>query len=104
MKKTTLITGFVGLTVLAAIVVSGAYVVQADTAKTDGLVAASATVPSSEAGLIAAKFIKQVNILDSINIKADAKVLESDEFKSLIDFSRPIPDEPVGRDNPFAPF
>lgn len=36
-------------------------------------------------------------------IDLDASIFENEYYNSLIDFSRPISVEPVGRDNPFAP-
>lgn len=51
--------------------------------------------------VLAAKFIRQVNLLN--NIKLDDGIFEDPAFRSLVDWSRPIPDEPAGRNNPFAP-
>jgi hypothetical protein len=36
-------------------------------------------------------------------IDLDTSIFEDEYYNSLIDFSRPISVEPVGRDNPFAP-
>ena len=42
-----------------------------------------------------------LNKINSLNI--DAKLFESAEYKSLVDYTIAIPDQPVGRPNPFAP-
>ena len=56
----------------------------------------------TEAGLIAAKFIKQISILNKVKI--DDSIFSDPTFMTLSDWSRPIPDEAAGRVNPFAPF
>ncbi|XKT75184.1 MAG: hypothetical protein ACJKSS_00105 [Patescibacteria group bacterium UBA2103] len=35
-------------------------------------------------------------------IDLDTSIFEDEYYSSLVDFSRPIAEEPVGRDNPFA--
>lgn len=42
-------------------------------------------------------------LLELKSLKFNPALFESNTFKSLKDFSRQIPDEPVGRPNPFAP-
>lgn len=37
------------------------------------------------------------------SIELDETIFNDPSFRSLINFSRPVPPEPVGRDNPFAP-
>lgn len=54
------------------------------------------------ASVIAAKFIKQINILNKVTLNDG--VFEDASFTSLIDKSEVIPDEEAGRANPFAPF
>ena len=53
------------------------------------------------ASLIAAKFIKQINILNKVTISN--QIFNDASFKSLVDMSKPIPEEDAGRPNPFAP-
>lgn len=36
-------------------------------------------------------------------IDLDTSIFDDEYYNSLVDFSRPISVEPVGRDNPFAP-
>lgn len=57
---------------------------------------------AGEADLLAAKFIRQFEIISRVRI--DTAVLNTPSFRSLVDFSRPIPEEQPGRANPFAPF
>lgn len=42
-------------------------------------------------------------LLELKSLKFNDALFESNTFRSLKDFSRQIPDEPVGRPNPFAP-
>ncbi len=42
-------------------------------------------------------------LIDMRNIRLDGAIFESDIYKSLQDFSKPIVPEPVGRTDPFAP-
>jgi hypothetical protein len=66
---------------------------------TNGLVASKAV--DTEAGVLASKFVKQVNIIRAVKI--DSEIFKNKNFQSLIDWSRPIPEEASGRENPFAP-
>lgn len=64
-----------------------------------GALTTSATDPQ----VVAAnqEFITLFSTLRRIDL--DTRIFESEYYQSLIDFSRPISVEPVGRDNPFAP-
>ncbi|OGG47951.1 hypothetical protein A3D66_01375 [Candidatus Kaiserbacteria bacterium RIFCSPHIGHO2_02_FULL_50_9] len=42
-------------------------------------------------------------LLQLQSIRLDPTVFNDPAFRSLRDFGQPIPDEPVGRPNPFAP-
>lgn len=55
----------------------------------------------SSADIIAQKFINQINILNSVKI--ETSIFNDASFQSFVDWSRPIPEEEKGRDNPFAP-
>ena len=66
-------------------------------AQTDLLVEESNT----ESSVIAQKFVNQINSLNSVELSAD--IFSNPVFQSLVDFSRPIPEESKGRNNPFAP-
>lgn len=50
---------------------------------------------------IGQQFFNQLLTLQ--NIRLDNQVFSDPRFQSLEDFSQPIPDEPQGRPNPFAP-
>lgn len=65
----------------------------------NGLVATKAI--DSEAGVLASKFVKKVNIIRAVKI--DSNIFKDRTFQSLVDWSRPIPEEASGRENPFAP-
>lgn len=54
-----------------------------------------------EAELASAQFIRQLNIIRSLELSN--AIFSDPRFESFVDFSRPVPDQPVGRDNPFAP-
>jgi hypothetical protein len=56
---------------------------------------------SSDSDVAAQKFVDQINILRMIHI--DKAIFASPLFRSLVDFSRPLPVEDSGRPNPFAP-
>ncbi len=57
---------------------------------------------ATEADMIAETFIRQFEIISSV--KLDTSIFESPVFRSLEDFSKPIPEEQRGRANPFAPY
>ena len=42
-------------------------------------------------------------LLQLREIRLDDNIFTNDTFVSLVDFSRPIQAQPIGRDNPFAP-
>ncbi len=56
---------------------------------------------NSKANSIGADILSALNQLDSL--KLDESVFEDASFKTLVNFSRPIQSQPVGRNNPFAP-
>lgn len=43
-------------------------------------------------------------LIELRSIKLDLSLFENPEFQSLTDFSQELVPEPVGRENPFAPF
>jgi hypothetical protein len=48
--------------------------------------------------------VEIIAMLDRLKaLKLDGKLLQSDQFKTLNDETHQIVDEPVGRNNPFAP-
>lgn len=49
----------------------------------------------------AERFIGEISLLDTVTL--DPAVFNDLAFKSLVDFSRPLPEEVKGRTNPFAP-
>ncbi len=56
---------------------------------------------NANANNIGAEILTALNQLDSL--KLDESVFEDGSFKTLINFSKPIQSQPVGRNNPFAP-
>jgi|GEM_PF-2247984 hypothetical protein len=100
-KNTILVTLLVIITLL--LVLPGIVRITSVDAQTEdttsGLVANKAL--DSEAGVLASKFVRQVNIIRAVKI--DSEIFKDKTFLSLIDWSRPIPEEASGRENPFAP-
>lgn len=58
-------------------------------------------VPNSDTSAVGAQVLSALNQLNRLNL--DAGIFSNPTFKSLKDFSRPLPTEPVGRINPFSP-
>lgn len=55
-------------------------------------------------GASAAMGADLLNLLKELQaIKLDSSIFQNSVFRSLKDFGQPIPPEPVGRANPFAP-
>lgn len=46
-------------------------------------------------------FIQRRTVLDSIEF--DTSIFDDERFRSFESFTEPVPDLPVGRENPFAP-
>ncbi len=61
----------------------------------------SSNAKSMNPTVIAARFVKQIAILSKVDINDE--IFNSEVFNSLVDSSRPIPEEASGRPNPFAP-
>ncbi len=57
----------------------------------------------SDDSQIAQKITAQLDRLDQLKSKLTNSVFSNSIFQSLIDYSQPLPDEPKGRANPFAP-
>jgi hypothetical protein len=92
MKNKSFVKSFLIVVTVLAIAGLGFLTVQAQ-----GLVETSNT----NADIIAQKFINQINVISSVRI--DDAIFSDATFRSLIDWSRPIPEEQKGRANPFAP-
>ena len=56
---------------------------------------------TSQAALESQEFLSRLRLLK--NIDMDDSIFSDERFRSLFDFREPLPREPVGRDNPFAP-
>jgi hypothetical protein len=52
---------------------------------------------------IAQKVNAQLEKLDQLKSKLNDDLFQTAVFQSLVDYSLPLPDEPKGRANPFAP-
>jgi len=76
------------LIIIGVLYLSSAY---ADTTPDDSL--------SSDT--ISAQIVSKISILNSVSLK-DA-MFKNPMFTSLVDYSRPLPDQEIGRNNPFAP-
>lgn len=58
-------------------------------------------VTIGEAKLASEQFIRELNELSKFEL-SDA-VFADPRFRSFVDFTKPVPPQPLGRDNPFAP-
>ena len=88
MKKTILI---IVVVIIGALYLSSAYA-QSDTS--NGAVSPDA---------ISAQIVSKINVLDSVNLNINGNLFKNPLFTSLQDHSRPLPDQEIGRNNPFAP-
>lgn len=52
---------------------------------------------------IAQKITAQLDRLEQLKNKLSGDLFSDPIFNSLVDYSQPLPDEPKGRANPFAP-
>lgn len=105
MKKNIIIIASLIIIIAAAMATQRTFTFKASSVRAEGLVTTTTASPlgdDAEASLIAAKFIKQIAILNKVKI--DDGIFSDPSFQSLEDWSRPIPDEAAGRANPFAPF
>lgn len=64
-------------------------------------VSAEENVSDTKATVLAAKFAKQLNILNKVTV--DDSIFQNQAFRSLQDWKVQIPSEAKGRANPFAP-
>lgn len=54
-----------------------------------------------EARLASEQFLREIETMKGLQL---SKALFSDQrFRSFVDFTLPVPEQPVGRTNPFAP-
>lgn len=78
------------LIIVGVLYLSSAYA-DSTTTPDDGL--------SSDA--ISAQIVSKISILNSVSLKDT--MFKNAMFTSLVDYSRPLPDQDIGRNNPFAP-
>lgn len=103
MKKNHLIFTLFGIAALTLLVASVIRITSVEAQEIgNGLIFNPDTSIDSEATILAAKFVRQIDIISKVKINTG--LFESDTFKSLRDWSRPIPTEESGRANPFAPY
>lgn len=69
--------------------------------KDDSLLSSTSNGPISGADVIGSELIQALNEIETLDL--DRSIFEDPIYRSLVDRSQPIPPEPVGRDNPFAP-
>lgn len=63
-----------------------------------------ATFGNSDVNVTNQQFIALFGELQRIEIAENTDIFEDPYYRSLVDQSQPVSPEPVGRDNPFAPF
>ena len=87
MKKTILI---IIIVITGALYLSSAYA-QSGTNTSGGM----------STDVISAQIVSKINILN--NVSLNGNLFKDSMFTSLQDYSKPLPDQAIGRDNPFAP-
>ena len=55
----------------------------------------------NEAQLASEQFLRQLEEIKKFELSDE--IFVDQRFRSLVDFTEPIPSQPVGRENPFAP-
>jgi hypothetical protein len=70
------------------------------TPKDDSLLSSVSNTPSG-ADVIGSEIIQALNQIETLEL--DRAIFEDPVYRSLVDRSQPIPAEPLGRENPFAP-
>ena len=85
------------IVIIAGLGFVGFQYVSNGTPASDGLT----TVGVSDTSKMGAQVLSALNQLQQL--KLDGSIFDDKTFKSLKDFSRPLPTEEVGRTNPFAP-
>lgn len=55
----------------------------------------------SQAQLASEQFLRELNQIK--NIELSDELFLDQRFRSLVDFTQPVSEQPVGRENPFAP-
>jgi hypothetical protein len=98
MKKNILITSILSTIIIVTVV--GAFYFSTVSAQS-GLVTTTENVGGASSDVVAQKLVSKINILRSVTLKGD--MFKSPSFISLVDWSKPLPDQEVGRNNPFAP-
>ena len=59
------------------------------------------TAASAEVQNVGSRVLVLLNQINSLKI--DSSIFAGDAYRSLVDYSNTIPEQPVGRQNPFAP-
>lgn len=70
-------------------------------ANTNSSLQAQNTPEASDAQLVGSRVLSLLNQINSLKI--DTSIFNSTVYKSLVDYSIAIPEQNVGRPNPFAP-
>lgn len=89
-----------GLTLLGLIVVAvlGYYLY---TLQSDENIELAGDSDISEARVAGERFLRELNTIK--NFELSDELFRDPRFRSFVDFTTPVPEQPVGRENPFAP-
>lgn len=55
----------------------------------------------NEARIASEQFLRELNAIQNFDLGDD--LFTDPRFRSFVDFTTPVPEQPVGRENPFAP-
>jgi len=98
MKKNILITSLLS-TVIITVIIGALYFSTASAQS--GLITTTQDPAGASSDVITQKLINQINILKGVTL--NGALFKGDSFISLRDWSKPLPEQEIGRNNPFAP-
>ncbi|MDO8430661.1 MAG: hypothetical protein Q7S72_01555 [Candidatus Taylorbacteria bacterium] len=100
-KNTPSKTTFIALAVIVAIALGLFFYFQGDPTDADSSLETLGTPESLEAQEAGTRVLSLLNKIRSLKI--DDSIFKSAVYKSLVDYSITVPEQSVGRANPFAP-
>lgn len=100
-KKIIIVVLVIVLAFILFVIIKGSGEEEGDGLLTSTVNNSVAGTQASGADTIGAEIITALNQIDSL--KLETTIFEDPVFRQLIDKSQPLAEEPVGRENPFAP-
>ena len=92
---------FIALIIIIVIAVLIYFYTMGNPTDNSSLVQTTAVAGSEDAQRVGTRVLTLLNQINSLKI--DASIFTSATYKSLVDYTITIPEQPVGRPNPFAP-